>query len=78
MSRCSDNQETHRCAHTHLRDAPGPHGSMEVSQVHAWTGSAVRRELIRGNVVHFAILMNILLFLQSMSSYLVLSTFLAA
>lgn len=52
--------------------------TMEVSQVHAWTGSAVRRELIRGNVVHFAILMNILLFLQSMSSYLVLSTFLAA
>lgn len=47
-------------AHMHLRDAPGPHGSMGALEVRAWTGNAVRRELIRGNVVHFAILMNTL------------------
>lgn len=65
-------------AHMHLRDAPGPHGSVEASQVHAWTGNAVRRELIRGSVAHFAILMTTLFFLQSISSHLLLSVLLAA
>lgn len=63
-------------AHMHPRDAPGPHGSVEASQVHAWTGNAVRRELIRGNVAHFAILMTTLSFLQSISSHLVFLYFL--
>lgn len=71
-------RDSQTCAHMHLRDAPGPHRSMEASQVHAWTRNAVRRELIRRNVVHFAILMDTLFSLQSISSHLVLSVFIAA